>query len=232
MENPSTSSGQVWTVISLGGSLIYPKDQDAEYVAKFVELIKSKPGNFAVITGGGYLARKYQEELLAKDANASDDARDMVGIQATRENAEYVRSVFGADAEPAIFLDPTALSLSGKKVLVGGGWKPGFSSDGSAVGVAKALGAKKLINLSNIDYVYTADPRKDENAVKIEKSNWADFRKLLPETWLPGANVPFDPIAAKTAEEIGLEVAVMNGKNLENLGAYLDGKEFVGTVIF
>jgi uridylate kinase len=222
-----------WTVISLGGSMIYPKDQDAEYVAKFVDLIKHKTGasNFAIITGGGFLARKYQQALREANAAVTNDELDTVGIKATRENAEYVKTIFGDVAEPEIFFDPNDLKLSGKTVLVGGGWKPGRSSDDSAVAVAKALGAHKLINLSNIDYVYTADPRKDPNAVKIEKTNWADFRKLLPETWDPGANVPFDPIAAKVAEEIGLEVAVMNGKNIENIGAYLDGKEFVGTVI-
>ena len=222
-----------WVIISLGGSLVYPRDRDADYVAKFVELIKSKTSanNFAVITGGGYLARIYQQKLHDGGQTPTNEQLDMVGIDATRENAEYVRSVFGNTAEPEIFQNPTQVNLSGKSVLVGGGWKPGHSSDGSAVGLAQTLGAKKLINLSNIDYVYTADPRKDPNAVKIEKSSWADFRKLLPETWDPGANVPFDPIAAKMSEELGLEVAVMNGKNLENLSAYLDGKEFVGTVI-
>ncbi len=228
------SSNKNWVVISLGGSLVYPKDQDADYVRRFVELIKSKTStsNFAIITGGGYLARTYQEALREENPMASNDELDTVGIEATRENAEFVRMAFGDVAEASIFIDPNTLELSGKPVIIGGGWKPGRSSDDSATAVARTLGAKKLINLSNIDYVYTADPRKDPNAVKIEKSSWADFRKLLPETWDPGANVPFDPIAAKVAEEIGLEVAVMNGKNLENLSAYLDGKEFVGTVIF
>ena len=79
--------------------------------------------------------------------------------------------------------------------------------------------------------MYTADPRTNPDATKIEKISWADFRKLLPEEWKPGANVPFDPIAAKMAQEQGIEVAVMNGKNLEYLEAYLSGKEFIGTVI-
>ena len=233
MESNGNTNQNKWIVISLGGSMIYPKEQDAEYVAKFVDLIKQKTAaeKFAIITGGGFLARKYQQALRDANPAVSNDELDVVGIQATRENAEYVRTIFGDVAEPEIFFDPNNLKLSGKNVLVGGGWKPGRSSDDSAVAVAKALGARKLINLSNIDYVYTADPRKDANAVKIEKTNWTDFRKLLPETWDPGANVPFDPIAAKVAQEIGLEVAVMNGKNLENLSAYLDGKNFIGTVI-
>lgn len=229
MENTSAK----WIVISLGGSLIYPKEQDSEYVSRFVDLIKSKLAthNFAVITGGGFLARKMQEELSIAHADVAIKELDNVGIVATRANAVYVRNVFGDVAEEDIFLDPTSLTLSGKPVLVGGGWKPGHSSDGSAVGLAKTLGARCVINLTNIDYVYTADPRTNPDAVKIEKTNWSDFRKLLPEEWHPGTNAPFDPVAAQMAQELGLEVIVMNGKNLENLENYLDGKEFMGTVI-
>ena len=91
---------------------------------------------------------------------------------------------------------------------------------------------KKIINLSNIDYVYDKDPRKYPDAVRIEKISWADFRTLLPSEWDPGLSSPFDPIAAKEAEYLGIEVAIMNGKNIENLKNYLDGQEFLGTVIY
>ncbi len=222
-----------WVVISLGGSIIYPKERNIEYVKKFAELIKSKTSEnkFAVITGGGYLARKMQEDLREKNPEVSTEALDIVGIDATRENAEFVRNIFGDIAELEIFLDPTDVSLTGKSVLIGGGWKPGHSSDGSAVGLAKTLGSKCVINLSNIDYAYTADPRRNPDAIKIEKSNWADFRKILPKEWAPGISVPFDPVAAEMAEELGLEVVIMNGNNLGNLENYLDGKEFIGTVV-
>ena len=44
-------------------------------------------------------------------------------------------------------------------------------------------------------------------------------------------NAPFDPIAAKNSQELGLTTVIVNGKNLENLQNYMDGKEFVGTVV-
>jgi uridylate kinase len=223
-----------WIIISLGGSLLFKNDlHDDAYITAFVDLIKSKTGtkNFAVITGGGTLARKMQEELKIKNPSATPDELDWVGIEATRANAKIVRDAFGDIAEVDIFMDPHSPILTGKSVLVGGGFRPGHSSDGASVVLAQTLGAKKLINLSNIDYVYTADPRTNPDAIKIEESNWADFRKLLPEEWAPGINAPFDPVAAKMAEELGLEVAVMNGKNLENLSNYFDEREFVGTVI-
>ena len=65
----------------------------------------------------------------------------------------------------------------------------------------------------------------------MEKINWADFRKLIPAEWDPGLSSPFDPIAAKEAETLGLEVAIMNGMHLNEFSNYLEGKPFVGTVI-
>jgi uridylate kinase len=96
---------------------------------------------------------------------------------------------------------------------------------------AKQLGAKKLVNLSNIDHVYTIDPKKFPDAQKIERATWSEFRQLIPKEWDPGLSAPFDPVAARTAEELGLEVAVINGHNLDEFKNYLDGKPFVGTII-
>jgi uridylate kinase len=211
-------SAQNWTVISLGGSLICPDKVDAVYVTAFVVFVRSrvlKGESIAIITGGGKLCREYNDALRMAATPTNEDL-DWLGIYTTRYNAELIR---------------LALKDVEDHVLVTGGTKPGHSSDGAAVELAEKLGAKKLINLSNIDYVYTADPRKDSTATKIEKIAWPEFRKLLPKEWDPGASAPFDPVAAQMAEDIGLEVAVMNGKNLENLAAYLDGKEFQGTVI-
>jgi uridylate kinase len=88
-----------------------------------------------------------------------------------------------------------------------------------------------LVNLSNIDYVYDKDPRKYPDAKKIEKISWQEFRKLIPDTWSPGLSSPFDPVAAKEAETLNLEVVIINGTKLSELSNYLDNKPFVGTVI-
>jgi uridylate kinase len=221
------------TVISLGGSLVVPNGIDTEFLHTFTTLISQEAINgkeFAIVVGGGKVARDYRDALTALGINDTD-ILDWQGIYATRLNAELVRLAFKDSAEPEIFLAPEQASFKNKRVLIGGGWKPGHSSDGAAVGLAKVLNATTLINLSNIDYVYTDDPRKNPEAKPIEKISWAEFRKLLPTEWNPGVNAPFDPVAAKMAEEINLSVVVMNGKNLENLSAYLTGASFMGTVI-
>ena len=118
-----------------------------------------------------------------------------------------------------------------KSIVIGGGWKPGWSTDYVAVILGKQLHAKKIINLSNTDYVYDSDPKINPDAKKIEQISWKDYRVLIPKEWNPGLNSPFDPIASKMAEEAGIEVAIMNGKPIDNLANYLNGEKFLGTVI-
>lgn len=61
--------------------------------------------------------------------------------------------------------------------------------------------------------------------------NWADFRKMVGDEWTPGLSSPFDPIAAKLADEENRTVLVMNGADLPNIESALTTGNFVGTVI-
>jgi uridylate kinase len=220
-------------VISLGGSLIIPDDIDVDFIKLFVETVKeyvSHGFNFLIITGGGKICRKYNNSLK-EVVNASNEDLDWMGIATTRLNAEFIRICFGDLAFDKVILDPDFIPETIKPIIVGGGWKPGNSSDLAAVYSAKSIGAKTIINLSNINFVYDKDPKKFSDAKAIDKMSWDDFRALFQADWDPGLNSPFDPIAAKEAESLGLEVVIMNGKDIKNLKAYLDGKQFVGTVI-
>lgn len=221
-------------VVSVGGSLLVPDAIDPAFIKKFRDLIlrKVEQGfSFYIIAGGGKLARNYRDVALEINPSATSEDLDWVGIKATRTNAELLRAIFADARIPEIVRDTRKRPSAKSPVYLAGGVRPGNSSDWAAVMAAKAVRAKKLVNLSNIDYVYTADPRKDPNATKIEKIEWSAFRKLIPETWDPGLSSPFDPIAAKDAERMKLEVAVINGAKLEEFEKYLDGQSFVGTVI-
>ncbi len=220
-------------IISLGGSLIVPDSIDVDFLKKFKTLILAQVAlgkKFVIITGGGKICRKYQDALKQINTPSPDDL-DWLGIYFTRLNAEFLKILFGDLVEQEIILDPTLPAKFEKSIIVGGGWKPGWSTDYGAVLLAKQLGTKKVINLSNTDYVYDADPKINKDAKKIEKISWADYRKLIPAEWNPGLNSPFDPIASKMAEEASVEVAIMNGKPIDHLANYLNGENFLGTVI-
>jgi uridylate kinase len=223
-------------IISLGGSLIVPDEIDWRFVKKFKKIIEKyihKKYKFIIITGGGKTARKYQDAAL-KVTNLTDDDRDWIGIHATRMNAHFIRTVFRKYAHPRINKNPNDLEdfyHFKESILIAAGWRPGFSTDYDAALLAKYLGAKTIVNFSNIDYVYDRDPNKYKNAKKIENMSWKDFRKMVGNKWSPGLNAPFDPIASRLAHEENLEVVIMNGKNLKNLENYLEGKKFKGTMI-
>jgi uridylate kinase len=116
-------------------------------------------------------------------------------------------------------------------VVIASGYRPGSSTDLRAVQIAEKIGATKVINLSNIDYVYTADPRQHPEAKKLEVISWDDFRALIPSEWDPGLSSPFDPIAAKVAHEKQIEVAIINGYKIDEIVRYFEGDVFIGTKI-
>ena len=227
-------------IISLGGSLIAPKEGiDWKFLKKFRELIISQIGQgkrFAIITGGGNTCRRYQK-AASKVTKLTDDDKDWLGVHTTRLNAHLVKTIFRDYAHPRINKNPrTKENLKkhfskGEGIMVAAGWRPGWSTDYVATILAERLDAKKIINLSNIDYAYTSDPNKNKDAKKLINTDWKSFRKIVGDKWDPGLNSPFDPIASKLAQKLNLEVVIMNGKKITNLKNYLDNKNFKGTTI-
>jgi len=220
-------------VLSLGGSLIIPNGIDTDFLKKFrtTVLTEVKKGTrFIIVTGGGDAARKYQA-AAKKVAKTSAQDLDWVGIAATKMNAELIRAIFGQQAHSAILTDPNKKAKTNKKVLVGSGWVPGFSSDMDAVILAKTYGAQKVINLSNIPYVYTADPRKVKSARPIKEMTWDEFLDLTGRKWKPGAHVPFDPEASKFAKKHGMTVVITKGTDIANFKKILKGHKAKGTKI-
>jgi uridylate kinase len=221
-------------VLSLGGSLIVPDKIDADFLKKFRSLIlkQIKKGNrFIIITGGGKICRNYQQTLKSIAQPTSFDL-DWLGIYSTRFNAQLVRLMFKNYAHPKIIENTNKKIKFREKILLAGGWIPGRSTDDDAVRLAKAYQANTIINLSNIDSVYDRDPKKFKNAEKIKQISWNDFMKIVGDKWKPGANLPFDPTAAKLARKFKLKVIITNGKNLKNLQKILNGQRFQGTVIY
>ncbi len=224
-------------VISVGGSLIIPNGGiDKEFLCKlnkFIrnQLARNKHRQFFLITGGGKTTRHYQKAAMDVVGKLANEDLDWIGIHATRLNAHLVRTIFRDIAHPYIIKDYETILKPIEPVVIASGWKPGWSTDYDAVIICEDYGAKQIINLSNINMAYDKDPKKYKDAKPIRKTTWREFRKIVGSKWTPGMNAPFDPIAAKKAEELKLKAVLMSGKNFENLNNFLDGNKFVGTVI-
>ena len=226
-------------VLSVGGSIVAPEYPDTDFVSNFVSMVKdylskNPDDRLILVVGGGGPARIYQKafrEVTGTAESDGTDAADWIGIMATRLNAQFVKACFGDLCKEAVVTDPTVAKDFTGRILLAAGWKPGFSTDNDAVLLAEKFGADTVVNLSNIEKVYTDDPRKNPEAKPLDEISWADFRKMVGDEWVPGKNCPFDPIASKKAQEMGLVVICAGGKNIENTRAILEGKAYTGTTI-
>lgn len=219
-------------ILSLGGSLIFPEDIDNNFLNNFKKVVNKhvkKNYKFVIICGGGKLARNFQQ-TASKVRKLSNTELDWLGIYATKINAHLLKAIFGDKANDFIVTNPTAKINFKKSIAIAAGWLPGWSTDYDAVLLAKNLGVKEVINLSNINYVYNKDPKKYKDAKKIEKIKWGQYNKLISQKWKAGMNVPFDPVAAKEAQKLGVKVFII-GRNLKNLENLLNGRKFKGTII-
>ena len=223
-------------VISLGGSIVVPNQIDTDFLSLFKKAIfkyldDNKDSRIILVVGGGSLARNYQNAVKTLIKSPSDYDLDMIGIRSTHLNAEYVR--LAMESESPLVVNPKSKNIPFiGRILVAGGWKPGFSTDTDAVYLGIKFGAKRILNLSNTDMVYTDDPRKNPDAKPINNITWKDFQKLVGTKWEPGKNVPFDPIASKLAMRNNLEVVCANGRNVENTIKILScNNSFIGTII-
>lgn len=222
-------------IISLGGSVLAPHQIDVDFLQRFRKLILKFVHNgsrFVIICGGGKTAREYQG-AASRVVRAVPEDLDWLGIHATRLNAHLMRTIFREVAHAKVIKNPNEkIRLrESERIAVAAGWKPGRSTDYIAVLLAKNLGAKTVINITNTDFVYDKDPSRSTDARPLRRVSWKEFRKIIGVSrWSPGLNTPFDPVAAKVAERLRLKVAVM-GKDLNNLERFLNGNGFKGTVI-
>jgi len=227
------------TVISLGGSMIAPSASPhiggidtvflknfRDVILKFVEQGKT----FFIITGGGSTCRNYQN-AAREVAKITDENLDWLGIYATQLNGHLVRSIFKDSACPQLITNYKEKEEIEKPIAVAAGWLPGHSTDFDAVLAAKMYNANTIINLSDIKYVYDKDPKKFPDAKPQKALSWKAFLEIIGEEWVPGRKTPFDPVASKEAEKLGLKVVVISGHDLRNFENYLEDKGFEGTII-
>lgn len=224
-------------VISVGGSLIYPQNGlDTEFLSQlntFVrsQLIENPHRQFFLVTGGGAIARHYRDAgktVVGHELTVSD--MDWLGIHATRLNAHLVRTIFQDIAHPHIIRNYDIIRKIEEPVAVAAGWKPGWSTDFDAIILCEDYNIRQVINMSKANQVYDSDPKTNPDAKPIDTISWPEFRRMVGDEWTPGLNAPFDPIASKRAEELGVKVVVV-GPDFGNLDKYFHGQEFVGTVI-
>ncbi len=220
-------------VISLGGSMVNGTGKpDIKFLREFKALLKGKE-KIGLVVGGGKIARDYV--TAASSFSKNQFWGDSLAVQATQLNAGLVTRVFSKEACPLVFQDfeSAALATAQHRIVVMGGTIPGITTDTDSVLLAEAIGAKRLVNLSNVDGVYDSDPGKNKKAKKFRKMNFSQLLSLAnaSDKRKPGTNFVFDVIACKLAARTKMELHFVGGKNLRDLPKAIRGKAHRGTII-
>lgn len=242
-------------VVALGGSIVYPKGIDIGYLKRFKRLIekflkngicpRAKRGSggstrndqrcgaavkFVIVVGGGQLARVFQN-AAHEVAPVPNEDKDWIGIHSTRLNAHLLRTIFRKVADPIIIDSRHKIKNLKYPVTIASGWRPGWSTDFVAAAIANDFGIPEFVVAGKPAYVYDKDPYLHKDARPFEKISWKKYCKLIPAKWIPGSHAPVDPVAARLGLSEDIKAVIVNGKNLNNFGKLLSGKEFRGTII-
>lgn len=215
-------------ILKLGGSIFMPEHIDTSYIKNLKFLIEnySKTNRFVIIVGGGVTARKYQNAL--KEIGVDDNLTgDLMGIDATKINAKMFSYIFNN----AKILESLDSDIPNTNIVIAHGYEPGHSTDFDTMYLASRFEDKIIIVLSNIEQIYTGDPRKDPSAKPINNMTWEELNNIVGDEWKPGLNVPMDPKSVKEGMKQKVKVVFADGKNLENLENILNNKEYIGTTI-
>jgi len=211
-------------VISLGGIFFSDAEKLKKIAAVFDELAQSN--NLCVVTGGGERAREYIK--IARGLGANEALCDYLGIALTRINAKLLISAL-KNVYPEPFLDYKEAALAkandSGKIAVMGGVSPGYTTDAVAAILAEYLNADLLINVTSVDGIYDADPRKYPGAKKYDRISAKELVALtMKEELKAGSRIVIDPVAAKIIERSSIKTIVINGDNPRNIVDAVQGK--------
>ena len=161
---------------------------DNEFIGNVSRVIKKcheKGVEIAIIVGAGNIWRGRQGEKMDRTR------ADHMGMLATTINALALQDAFEQIdletrvmtpinmhefAEPYIRNKAISHLRKGKVVIFGCGLGiPFFSTDTAAVLRAAEINADVVLLAKNIDGIYSADPRKDANAIKLDEISYKDM---------------------------------------------------------
>ncbi len=229
------TAGPAPVVLSVGGSVLIRGDSDERYVAELARHLGRLGRAFPLVvtTGGGRTAREYIR--LGASLGLTHVELDELGIDVTRLHA---RLLAGAVGLPTASHPPTTVREAVEAVhraspVILGGTEPGHTTDAVAALVAVRLRAARLVNATDVDGLYEADPRTAPGARRLDRLGWPALLALIARAGPsgPGQRAPFDHLGAETLARAEIPLSVVDGRDLGNLEKAVAGAPFVGTVV-
>ncbi|MCL2147895.1 MAG: UMP kinase [Methanomassiliicoccaceae archaeon] len=220
-------------VVSIGGSVLVPGRDDTAYIRGLADMIGevSDEVQAVVVCGGGKIARYYTE--TGGELGGSTFQLDMLGIGATRLNAQLLAVALGglSSTDVPLTAEEAAERSAPHNVVVMGGTVPGHTTDAVAAMAARALGAARVVNATSVDAVYSDDPRKDPSAKRFSRMTIDELGSVVYKEHGAGRSSVFDPLGIKIAKEEGIDILIVDGRNLPELRNAMLGKGIEGTYV-
>lgn len=221
-------------VVSVGGSILVPGDDDARYLRELAAALRdvSKRARLFVVTGGGSVARYYIE--MGRALGIAERTLDEFGIAVTRLNARLLAAALGgrANREPATTYADAARLGKRQSIVIMAGTTPGHTTDRVSASLARVVRASRIVNATSVEGVYDADPKKHPGARLLKRIRFAELVALSGHGHsAAGPSVVFDPAAARIIAKEGMPLYVVHGRDIDALRAALLGESFHGTVV-
>ena len=211
-------------VIKIGGSLAFdangPRLAYLRRVGEVVAVLK-KEHQLIVAVGGGQFIRKYLRNVKGKLPNRQIE---WIFIELLRANVRLLSFMFGL--KPIFDLNEVTKKTTG----VVGGIRPGRSTDANAAVCAEKIKADLFIKLTNVEGIFTKDPKKYKSARLIEKLSFGELGKIAEKKTAPAQYGILDPLALAVINKKKIKTVVMSGRNPKHLFDVLQGTPH-GTVI-
>ena len=188
-------------------------------------------GRWCIVVGGGEEARRYVK--AARSLGVNESICDLIAVKVTRINALLLASLLG---ERAIQKIPESLEeliqySSRGRIVVMGGLQPGQSTIAVSALAAEAINADKLIVATDVDGIYTDDPKLNPDARLLEEVTLSQLMKIVEKTsHKAGEYKLIDMVAYKVLSRSHIQTIYLNGIDPENVRRAIMG-ERVGTLI-
>src|SRR5215471_12684571 len=213
----------------LAGSQGYGIDQPTvDRIAADLIAAQKLGTEVAVVIGGGNIVRGVE----VSSRGVSRPTGDTMGMLATMMNCLALEATIERKGAPAralsAFVMPEVSELftrtaahkylaEGRILLLGGGTgNPFFTTDTTAVLRAAEIGAQAVLKATNVDGVYSADPRRDPQAKRFETltHDEAITRRLgvMDSTAFALAQENHMPIIVFSIRDAGAVTAVLRGE--------------------
>ena len=212
-------------VLKIGGSVMY--DNSLNINEALLGKVKNwylgerkNYKNVAMVVGGGSLSRNMQEKIAG--SVGGEESLHNIAMSVTQTNAAVLQGYLD---DMDIFLPKKLgdayefLMEESQKTLLSGGLKIGWSTDMDAAIYADILDVKTIFKISNVEFLYEADPKTEVNARPILDISWEEYFKLFNivdgDNHVANKSIPIDVNCAQFCAKKGISFFLCGGKYIQ-----------------